>query len=60
MESDEDPTADGTLNRRRRWLGLVVVAAAAIGAIVAGRQAALGRADKDFEARLRATDTNRD
>jgi len=39
---------------------VLVLAAAAIGAVVAGRQVALHRAEQDFEARLRATDLHRD
>ena len=39
-----------------RWLFLIAVA---IGAIAAGRQWALSKADKEFEARLLAADERR-
>jgi hypothetical protein len=44
----------------RKWFGALVLASAVIGVIVAGRQAALAKADREFEARLRATDAHRD
>jgi hypothetical protein len=40
-----------------RWLFLLAVA---IGAVAAGRQWALSKADKEFEARLLAADERRD
>jgi len=50
----------GRTAKRRRWFGLLVLASAAIGAVAAGRQVAMQRADRDFEVRLRSTDANRD
>ena len=50
----------GRTATRRRWFGLLVLASAAIGAVAAGRQVAMQRADRDFEVRLRSTDANRD
>ena len=50
----------GGSSRGRRWFGLLVLASAAIGAVAAGRQVAMQRADREFEVRLRSTDANRD
>ena len=50
----------GSGTSRRRWFGLLVLASAAIGAVAAGRQVAMRRADREFEVRLRSTDANRD
>jgi hypothetical protein len=50
----------GAGSSRRRWFGLLVLASAAIGAVAAGREVAMRRADREFEVRLRSTDANRD
>jgi hypothetical protein len=46
--------------RGKKLFGLLVLASAVIGAIAAGRQVALNKADQEFEERLRAADANRD
>ncbi len=55
-----DVSDSGSGSGRRKWFAALVLASAAIGVVAAGRQAALAKADREFEARLRAADANRD
>lgn len=54
--SDTNNDAEGGSH----WLRLLVMIALAIGAIAAGRQWAMSKADQEFEERLRAADERRD
>ena len=41
------------------WLRLLILIAGALGVIIAGRQWAMSKADKEFEERLRIADERR-